>query len=69
MIALITAAVLGSPVAIALAWHFELSARGVERDVAADSVARPAVHGLRRHADVAIIGALLVTAERISQKE
>ena len=60
MIALITAAVLGFPVAIALAWHFELSDRGVERDVAADSVARPVVHGLRRHTDVAIIGVLLV---------
>ena len=69
MIALITAAVLGFPVAIALAWHFELSDCGVERDLAADSIARPAVHGLRPHADVAIIGVLLVTAERISQKE
>ena len=69
MIALITAAVLGFPLAIALAWHFELSDCGVERDLAADSIARPAVHGLRPHADVAIIGVLLVTAERISQKE
>jgi len=61
MIALITAAVLGFPAAVALAWHFELSDRGLERDTAADTVARPVVHGLRRYADVAIIGVLLAT--------
>ena len=60
MIALIAAAVLGFPVAIALAWHFELGDRGLERDTAADAAARPVVHGLRRYADVAIIGVLLV---------
>ena len=60
MISLIAAAVLGFPVAIALAWHFELGDRGLERDTAADAVARPVVHGLRRYADVAIIGVLLV---------
>ena len=59
MIALIAAAVLGFPVAIALAWHFELGDRGLERDTAADAAARPVVHGLRRYADVAIIGVLL----------
>ena len=61
MIALITAAVLGFPVAIMLAWHFELGDRGLERDTAADAAARPVVHGLRRYADVAIIGVLLAT--------
>ena len=61
MIALITAAVLRFPVAIALAWHFELGDRGLERDTAADAAARPVVHGLRRYADVAIIGLLLAT--------
>jgi serine/threonine-protein kinase len=61
MIALIAAAVLGFPVAIALAWHFELGDRGLERDTAADAIARPVVHGLRRYADVAIIAVLLVT--------
>jgi adenylate cyclase len=61
MIALITAAVLGFPVAIALAWHFELGDRGLARDTAADAAARPVVHGLRRYADVAIIGVLLAT--------
>ena len=61
MITLITAAVLGFPVAIMLAWHFELGDRGLERDLAADAAARPVVHGLRRYADVAIIGVLLAT--------
>jgi adenylate cyclase len=61
MIVLITAAVLGFPVAIALAWHYELTDRGLERDSAADAAARPVVHGLRRYADVAIIGVLLAT--------
>src|SRR4026209_3039494 len=60
MTAVIAAAVLGFPVAIALAWHFELGDHGLERDVATDSVARPVVHGLRRYADVAIIGVLLI---------
>ena len=61
MITLITAAVLGFPVAIMLAWHFELGDRGLARDTAADAAARPVVHGLRRYADVAIIGVLLAT--------
>ncbi len=60
MIALIAAAVLGFPVAIALAWHFELGDHGLERDMSADSATRPVVHGLRRYTDVAIIGVLLV---------
>jgi TolB-like protein/tetratricopeptide (TPR) repeat protein len=60
MISLIAAAVLGFPVAIALAWHFELGDHGIERDAAADAAARPVVHGLRRYADVAIIGVLLL---------
>jgi TolB-like protein len=61
MITLITAAVLGFPVALALAWHYELGDHGLERDTAADAAARPIVHGLRRYADVAIIGVLLAT--------
>src|SRR5262245_44924956 len=60
MVTLIAAAVLGFPVALALAWHFELGDRGLERDTAAEAATRPVVHGLRRYADVAIIGALLL---------
>jgi len=61
MISLIATALLGFPAAIALAWHFELGDRGLTRDTAADTAARPVVHGLRRYADVAIIGVLLAT--------
>ena len=61
MISLIATAVLGFPAAIALAWYFELGDRGLTRDTAADAAARPVVHGLRRYADVAIIGVLLAT--------
>ncbi|HEX9772634.1 MAG TPA: hypothetical protein VGA44_04140, partial [Steroidobacteraceae bacterium] len=61
MVSLIVTAVLGLPVAIALAWFYEVGDRGIERDTAHDGTARPATHGLRRYADVAIIGVLLVS--------
>jgi TolB-like protein/Tfp pilus assembly protein PilF len=60
MVSLIVAAVLGFPVAIALAWFYEASDAGVARDTAPAGAARPVVHGARRHADLAIIGVLLV---------
>ena len=60
MVSLIVAAVLGFPVAVALAWFYEAGDSGISRDTAAEGVPRPTVHGLRRHADVAIIGVLLV---------
>jgi TolB-like protein/Tfp pilus assembly protein PilF len=59
MVAMIVAAVLGLPTAIALAWFYEAGDRGIERDTAAEGVPRPVVQGLRRYADVAIIGVLL----------
>jgi hypothetical protein len=59
MVALIVTASLGFPVAIALAWFYELGDRGVARDTAVEGAARPVVHGLRRYADVVIIGVLL----------
>lgn len=61
MTALIVAAVLGFPVAVALAWFYEIDDDGVHRDIAAEAAERPIVHGKRRFADLAIIGALLVT--------
>jgi adenylate cyclase len=61
MTSLIVAAVLGFPIAIALAWFYEIGDQGVQRDTAASGVARPSVHGKRRYADVVIIGVLLVT--------
>ena len=50
---------LGFPVAVALAWFYEVGDRGVARDTAAEGVPRPVVHGLRRYADIAIIAVLL----------
>src|SRR4030095_11785724 len=60
MVALIVTASLGFPVAIALSWFYEVGDGGVARDTAVEGVARPVVHGLRRYADVVIIGVLLV---------
>ena len=60
MRALIVAAVLGFPLAVVLAWHFELGDHGLSRDSAPADAPRPRVHGIRRYADVLIIGVLLV---------
>lgn len=51
-------ALLGFPVALALAWFLELGDRGVGVDTAGAGVARPASHGLRRYADIVIISLL-----------
>lgn len=60
MTSLIVAAALGFPVAIALAWFYEIGDSGVQRDTADDGALRPVVHGKRRYADIVVIGALLV---------
>ena len=60
MVSLIVAALLGLPVAVALAWFYEAGDQGIARDTAAAGIPRPVVHGLRRYADIAIIGLLLV---------
>jgi TolB-like protein len=60
MVSLIVAAVLGFPVAVALAWFYEAGDQGITRDTAVAGTPRPVVHGLRRYADVAIIATLLV---------
>jgi len=61
MVSLIVAALLGFPVAVALAWFYEAGDQGITRDTAHEGIPRPTVHGLRRYADIAIIGLLLVT--------
>src|SRR5262245_51070215 len=61
MVALIVAAVLGFPVAVALAWFYEAGDSGFSRDTAPEGAARPVAHGLRRYADVTIIAVLLAT--------
>ncbi len=59
MVSLIVTAILGFPVAVALAWFYEAGDSGIARDTAAEGVRRPVVHGVRRYADLAIIGVLL----------
>src|SRR4029453_11595700 len=59
MASLIVAAVLGFPVAVALAWFYEAGDGGVIRDTAAEGAAGAVVHGLRRYADLLIIAVLL----------
>jgi len=66
---LIVVAALGFPVAVALAWFYEIGDDGVSRDSAAEGVARPNVHGKRRYADVAIIGVLLVVVAVLLVRE
>ena len=61
MVSLIVAAVLGFPIAVALAWLYEAGDQGIRRDTAGEGVVRPVTHGLRRYADVLIIGVLLAT--------
>jgi TolB-like protein len=61
MVSLIVAAVVGFPVAVALAWFYEVGDRGVERDKAHAGTRRPIVHGWRRYADVVVITMLVAT--------
>jgi TolB-like protein/tetratricopeptide (TPR) repeat protein len=60
MTALIIAAGVGFPVAIALAWFLEIGDHGIELDTAAEGVPRPTARGLRHYADAIVIGILLV---------
>jgi TolB-like protein/tetratricopeptide (TPR) repeat protein len=69
MPALIVTAVLGFPVAVLLAWFLELGDHGVTRDAATPEAVRPRVHGIRRFADVAIIGVLLATVAVLLVKQ
>ena len=60
MTALIIAAAAGFPLAVALAWFLEVGQHGIERDEAADGIARPSARGVRHYADVIVIGVLVV---------
>ena len=60
MTALIIAAAVGFPIAIALAWFLEIGERGVQVDTAAEGVPRPTARGLRHYADAIVIGVLLI---------
>ena len=59
--ALIVTAALGFPVALLLAWFLELGDDGIRIDSAPPGTPQPEVHGVRRYADVVIIGLLLTT--------
>jgi len=58
---LIFAVVTGFPVALLLAWFFEIGPGGISRDRLPEGEARPKAPGIRRYADLIIIGVLLVT--------
>ncbi len=58
--ALIVVAALGLPVAVLLAWFYEITPTGVAADTAVADTARPTVHGVRRYADYMIIAVLVV---------
>jgi len=60
MTALIVAAAVGFPIAIALAWFLEVGADGVHVDHAPEGVARPQARGLRHYADAIVIGVLVI---------
>lgn len=51
-------ALLGFPIALVLAWFFELGGGPPHRDAAPDGEVRPTTTGWRRHADIAVISVL-----------
>lgn len=57
---LLVVVALGFPVALALAWFFELTPHGIEVDHEAPGAPRPAAIGVRRYADIIIIGLLVI---------
>jgi TolB-like protein len=69
MTALIIAAVTGFPIAIALAWYFEIGPHGVAVDTAPAGAPRPVTRGLRHYADAIVIGALLITVVTLALRE
>ncbi len=58
--ALIFTALLGFPVAVGLAWFLEFTPQGVAVDRQQPGERRPTAGGLRRYADLAVIGLLLL---------
>jgi len=60
MKSLIIVVVVGFPLALLLAWFFELTPGGIELDTLPEGAARPVVRGIRHYADALIIGVLLI---------
>jgi adenylate cyclase len=69
MTALVIAALAGFPIAIALAWFLEIGAHGVEVDTATVGVPRPTARGLRRYADMIVIGVLVVAVAVLAVRQ
>src|SRR5512140_32534 len=67
--ALIWTALLGFPVACALAWFLEFTPQGVAVDTEAAGAVRPSTRGLRRYADVLIIAILVVVVGVLVARE
>jgi TolB-like protein/Tfp pilus assembly protein PilF len=67
--ALIWAALLGFPIACALAWFLEFTPQGIEVDHEAAGATRPGTRGLRRYADVLIIAILVVVVGVLVARE
>ena len=69
MRALIVLVIAGFPVALLLAWFFELTPSGIQRDTLPEGAARPRVFGIRHYADVLIIGVLLIAVVFLLAKQ
>jgi adenylate cyclase len=69
MTALIIAALAGFPISLGLAWFLEIGAQGVEVDTAAVGVPRPTARGLRRYADMIVIGVLVVAVAVLAVRQ
>ncbi|HKX55922.1 MAG TPA: FlgO family outer membrane protein, partial [Xanthomonadales bacterium] len=69
MRALIVLVIAGFPVALLLAWFFELTPSGIQRDTLPEGAARPRVLGIRHYADVLIIGVLLIAVVFLLAKQ
>jgi len=61
MRALIALVIAGFPVALLLAWFFELTPSDIKRDHFAPGARRSPVEGIRRYADALVIGVLALT--------
>lgn len=69
MTVLILLLAIGFPVVLLLAWFFEFTPTGIELDHLPESAERPSVQGVRRYADIAIIGVLLVVVAVLLVKQ
>lgn len=67
--AVIVTALIGLPVALALAWFFEFTSYGIERDSATSRSSASAVAGVRRYADMILIAILVIVVAVLLTRE